>query len=121
MIINFKLFYKNEIFITTFIAGSGLSNTINNIINEKLFVFINKNDYKILPEDMANEIDNKSFDDFQGENPEMTLHDLLNKDIVYVKYNNKNEINEILDLRFNFIKNRNYAIISVENFVPEYK
>jgi len=121
MIINFKLFHNNSEFITTFIAGSGISDNINNIIDEKLFVFIDKEDYIRLPLNMIEEIDEKSFNDFQGNNPAMTLSELLNKDIVYVKINNKKEINKILELRTNFTKNKNYGIISVEDFVPRYK
>ena len=76
-----------------------------------IFVYIKKELYEKLSDESKIIIDETSFDDIQGENPRVTLNEILEKDIVYVKYSNTNEIQTIQEFRKPY-NNINYGIIS---------
>jgi len=97
----------------TFMAGNDISNFLYDVLKRKIFIFITKEDYANLPRETSVEIDKCSFEKL-SEEKKITLFDILKKDVVYVKYNNKAEIKEILDLRKKFVSDENYGILSIK-------
>ena len=65
---------------------------------EKLFVFIYKKIYDTLPKEIANNIN--EYSDYKGdcENYSMSLEELMEKKILFIKINNVNEIHDILNI-----------------------
>jgi len=97
----------------TFIAGNDINNFLYGVLERKIFIFITKEDYANLPRETSTEIDKNSFEKL-SEEKKITLFDILDKDVVYVKYNNDVEIKEILDLRKKFVDDETYGILSIE-------
>jgi hypothetical protein len=76
-----------------------------NISKRKIFVFIDKNIYDNLPKETCEQIDEVDFEDTisqDGEPPKVTLEEILEKKVVFVKYINKNFVNELISLRYKF-------------------
>jgi len=76
-------------------------NLIQNLTKEldkNSFIFITKELYNSLNNEVIEEIDSISLDTVIN-NKELTIEDILNKDIIFIKINSKDEILEILELR----------------------
>jgi len=113
MILKFDLYTEGLNNSFTFIAGNEITDFLYSILKRKIFIFITKEDYANLPRETSTDIDKYSFEKL-SEEKKITLFDILKKDVVYVKYNNKVEIKEILNLRKHFVNDESYGILSIE-------
>ncbi len=97
----------------TEIKNERLESTLYHLVNNNLFVFISKKDYENLDEKTTKEIDNISLENIQSNENKITLEDILKKKVVFVKYNNKNEIKEIIKMRDRVQGESYFAFLSV--------
>jgi len=120
MILDFKLIYKDKEYCTSFIDGTGITENISFMVPEKTFIFISKEDYNNFSKPLSDEIDEDSFEKLSQEN-EISIQDILDKQIVYVKYNQKEDIQTILDYRAKFTDESAYAFLTLEVKELKYK
>jgi len=95
-------------------SAAKLENILYNEVQSKIFVYLSKEKYKKLNKEITEQIDETSFEDItpkNGEPPKVTLEDILSKKVVFVKYNNKEEIQEINNFREKVTKEKAYIII----------
>lgn len=94
-----EIFNNDEIILSKdFVFVENLESFFYSLIKEKIFVFITKELYNSLDNNIKEDIDETSFEDIQsinGEPPKVTLEDILAKKVVFVKYNKGNEKTEI--------------------------
>jgi len=100
-----KVFKDNkEIIKSSFLQIKNIEKYLYDIVGENIFVYISKEDYSSLLKCVTDNIPITNFDDVVGENPKVSLLDILSKEVVFVKYNNKSDIRNINDLRKNFVQ-----------------
>jgi hypothetical protein len=113
-ILTAEIFNRNRLIDTKEIEidekSTSLETTLYNFNRKKIFVFITKKIYNSLNKEITQEIDNISFPE-SIENSPITLEDILNKKVLFVKYNLEYEIKEIIKLRENINNDSFYIII----------
>ena len=107
-----KAHYKNEVYEIQ--PSVEFHQQIFDITKEQTFVYINQETYNKLPQDIINEMSEYNFEDTipqNGEEPKITLEEILQKKVVFVKSTKPEEIDLINSLRIEFTKEDSYIII----------
>ena len=103
---------KNN-FTKEYLPSSDIASDLYNLVNEPIFVYIKKEDYNLLNPEVVVQIDENKFENTPQENK--SIKEILNKKVLFIKYNNKEEIIQLTFLRKKATNNVSFIIMELNN------
>jgi len=88
------------------------------VLNEKIFVYLTEEIYNSFPKEITENMDDFNLEDTIPDsegNVNVTLEEILNKKIVFIKYKNINEAQVINNMRYNITSEEHYVLIKSIN------